>query len=334
MKIGAFCRSNDASAIPLQTQYEDWLHRPIDYLLQFPPYNTWAHLTGSTPGLGLDWWCKQFKDYPNKAKLVISLAMFPPGGTLAAGAAGTYDAQWQKVGAKLLEYGFHNSMLRIGWEFNGNWYPWGCTNTQHFLDYRAYWIRIVNILRAAPNNTWTYCWCGVPGWTPLDPFTAFPGAPFADYIGLDIYDISTRYQTSGYATGTLPSWQMESIKRDAWKDNFTFGSYPAAWWLAKARTLNVEFCVPEWGLDNPIGDANLRGKGGLDNPYFIHTSLQWMRDNAVNWAAYFDVGDGDDYRNHALCFSRQFPRARQLYPVAVNEIYKTVPTTVNALSIY
>ena len=54
--------------------------------------------------------------------LTIAIGMFPPGGSLASCAAGSYDAHWRKLADNLAFYGLHWAYLRLGWqmEFAGD----------------------------------------------------------------------------------------------------------------------------------------------------------------------------------------------------------------------
>ena len=44
-------------------------------------------------------------------------------GTLAAGATGAYNSYFVTLAQTLVAAGEGNSYLRLGWEFDGNWYP-------------------------------------------------------------------------------------------------------------------------------------------------------------------------------------------------------------------
>lgn len=93
-------------------------------------------------------------------ELCCPILPFDAGGTsgtdLARGAAGSYNSHWTTFGGNLVANGLTSIALRIGHEFNGNWYRWSVnTNTNGgnpnggTADYVSYYRNIVTTLRAA-----------------------------------------------------------------------------------------------------------------------------------------------------------------------------------------
>ena len=44
--------------------------------------------------------------------------------SLKAGAHGDYNAHFKALAENLVRYGLGDSVVRLGWEFNGGWYAW------------------------------------------------------------------------------------------------------------------------------------------------------------------------------------------------------------------
>jgi hypothetical protein len=80
--------------------------------------------------------------------------------------------------------------------------------------------------------------------------------------------------------------------------------------------VNLPIFIPEWGLDTPLSDPYLIGKGGRDNPYFVQKMYEWLENpaNRAEFAIYFEWGNGTRARNHEICFSNQYPQAKALFP--------------------
>lgn len=312
-KIGLFPTINDGGGKAKVDAYEAWLGRPVDYIVQFPPGDTWTAISGSS----LTWWIGQWASYPQiyRDRMVISLSMLPStndGSTLALGAAGNYNSYWTTVATKLVAAGYGNCVLRPGWEFNGNWYRWSAINKS--TDFKNYWIQLVNTMRAVPGANFKFCWNPTAGDTGMNPMTAYPGAAYVDFIGLDVYDIYSAYATAGYPDA-IPAWQLTSIRNNGWLSIKEWGNYHLDWWKAQAATAGKPLCFPEWGLDTPL-TGYLAGKGGRDNTTFVQKFHDWMYDPAANvaWASYFEVGYGTSDRNHSICFATQYPNAKVLFP--------------------
>lgn len=312
-KIGVFPRINDGGGKAHVDTYEAWLGRPVDHIVQFTPGDTWSHISGAS----LDWWIGQWDNYPQsyRDRMVISLSMLPStndGSTLALGAAGNYNSHWTTVATKLVAAGYGNCVLRPGWEFNGNWYRWSAIGKA--TEFKNYWIQLVTTMRAVPGANFTFCWNPTVGDSGMNPMTAYPGSAYVDQIGLDVYDIYSGYATAGYPD-SMPAWQVTSIRNNGWLSTKEWGNYHLEWWKAQAATAGKPLCIPEWGLDNPIGGW-LGGKGGRDNTIFLQNFKNWMYNpaNNVAWASYFEVGYGTSDRNHAICFANQYPNAKALFP--------------------
>jgi hypothetical protein len=115
---------------------------------------------------------------------------------IASGGWDNYIRQWandaKRCGGTIL--------IRWGHEFNGYWYPWSVpangNDPQKFV--RA-WRHIVDVFRqtGAKNVQWVWCpyHLSNPDEPWNDPFLAYPGDDYVDWIGLD-----------GYNWGTSQNW--------------------------------------------------------------------------------------------------------------------------------
>jgi hypothetical protein len=82
--------------------------------------------------------------------MTFSIPMLPnSGATLAGGTAGDYSAYYQQIAHGLVANNEANSILRVGWELNGNWYTWAA-NSSNQAQFISFWQQIVNTHAVGP----------------------------------------------------------------------------------------------------------------------------------------------------------------------------------------
>ena len=282
------------SGVPDQVAaYEKWLGKPVSYQIDFLPRaaanatNPWAKV--DNPG----WWCSQWtKD--KSAQLVLSATMLPNTNfTLAAGAKGSYNSHWQKFGSTMVSRGCANAIIRLGWEFNGKFYPWAAGGKE--ASFVAYWRQIVDTLRKVPGQAFRFDWNPLAGVNNANLEAAYPGDHYVDIIGLDAYDTSS-------VSPSNPSGRWA---------NMLDQKYGLNWHANFARSHAKPMSFPEWG-------ANVRPKdnlGGGDNPYYITKMWEWMKSHNFAYSAYFEV-DANDGKHRLM--NDQFPKASAEYRRLVN----------------
>jgi hypothetical protein len=196
-----------------------------------------------------------------------------PDGTLASGATGAYNAYFVTLAKTLVAAGESGAYLRLGWEFDGNWYAWAAATPADEANYAAYFDQIVTAMRAVPGQAFRFVWN--PDASAFDPnqaivpgynvALAWPGAAYVDVIGLDAYDFS---------------WASPQTPQNAWAAT-TAPTLSAAQSFAASAAKPLAFC--EWG-------AAIRSDGhGLgDDPLYINNMLSWMSTHTVAYESYFD----------------------------------------------
>ena len=85
--------------------------------------------------------------------LVLGVPMIPSasGGTLAQGASGAYNQYFATLAQNLVGDGQADAILRFGWEFNGNWYPWSVASATDAANFVSFWQQIVTTMRSVPG---------------------------------------------------------------------------------------------------------------------------------------------------------------------------------------
>lgn len=246
--------------------FATWLGSSVPYAEDFLPGDSWE--TISSPM----WWLNSWQG--SGYRMVYGVPIIPgTGGTLAAGAAGTYNAYFRTLAQNLVATGQGDSILRLGWEFGGGWYAWHVSTTTDAANYAAYWRQIVTTMRAVAPAL-KFDWNPIWGWQSVNPELAYPGDLYVDYIGVDVYDQSW---ISNY-TDPIARWN------DALAANWGL-----TWHKNFAASHGKPMSFPEWGVA-----IRSDGHGGGDDPYFIQQMASWIAQNNVAYHIYFsyDAPDG------------------------------------------
>jgi hypothetical protein len=279
VEFGAYSSAGCTSVTNLGI-YKAWIGVPSQHVTE-----NWSQSTGWS-GLLSDsaWSIGCFATVRNSINITFGLPMLPnDGSTLALGASGSYDANFTAIATTLVANGFGHTIIRLGWEFNGNWQPWNANaNPTAFV---AYWQRIVGLMRAVPGADFQFEWCPNIGYGTLAPDSVYPGDAFVDIIGMDIYD--AHYN----AADELPAarWNL-----------FVTESYGLQWQVTFAATHNKRISIPEWGCC---------GNNAGDDPYFIDQMAAWLVNNNYLYADYYD----QNYNGTWQISNNQWPYAAQRY---------------------
>ncbi|WP_439815489.1 glycoside hydrolase family 26 protein [Zavarzinia sp. CC-PAN008] len=278
--------------------YQGWVGREVQYAVAFTATNSWANISSATWQLGP--WSTWVKAKPGR-RLVYSIALLPgpvngagPDGikgnaddvSLEACAAGTYDIHWARLANNLAAYGLQGTILRLGWEFEGNWFAWSARNKEAV--FANCFKRVVNVMRYyQPNAGFQFDWNvsdDIDWWSDWRMNQAYPGDAYVDYIGVDIYDQSWEghYPYPANCDDACRLTRQKGAWADVSKGLFRMRDF------AKAR--NKPMSLPEWGLwqrPDPYG--------GGDNPYFIEQMAAFIKDpaNRVAYQAYFDIDNSE-----------------------------------------
>ncbi len=244
-------------------EFEHWFGSKPDLVVDFL---SWQPLRQASV-----WAPKCWADAGQKT-VVYSLPMLPDdhSATLADGAAGHLDEIFRNYAAVLVRYGYADSVIRIGWEFNGNWYPWQAQKDPQ--SWIAYWRRIVTAMRQVPGAHFRFDWNAAAGGG-FNAEQVYPGDEYVDIIGLDFYN---------------ESWDPKITSPEArWEKQFNEPNGPQ-WQRDFARAHNKPISFPEWGTGK-----RPKGFGGGDDAYFIRKMAQWIAANDVAYHDYWDYAAPD-----------------------------------------
>ena len=218
---------------------------------------------------------QNFAGWPGR--LVLTVPPFPEDGTsnLRTCATGAYNSYWKEFGRTLNSTGRQDSIIRLAWEANGDWYPWSGTDATAYVNcYR----QVVNSIRSTVTSTaakkplfdWTinaHYSQNPPSHNPLD---LYPGDQWVDIVSIDAYD---HYP---------PSYTLDQFNDQADAEG------GMTWLYNFARAHGKRFGVPEWGVASGSGD---NGDGDGDNANYIQFMRDWMEaraDHGMYYEAYFN----------------------------------------------
>jgi hypothetical protein len=204
--------------------------------------------------------------------------------TLQQGAAGAYNSYFRKLAKDMVAGGEAKSIIRLGWEFNGNWFPWSATGQA--AAFVGYWRQIVNTMRSVSGQKFTFEWNPTAGDTSAGNLVDdYPGSAYVDYVGLDVYDQQWGYYGAEGCQGV--ACQKDEFHRILTEPD-------GLNWLAKFATKEGKpIVLPEWGLGafNPTdlsGTYQNEELGGGDDPTFIDDMAAWIDAHKVFEASYWD----------------------------------------------
>ncbi len=202
---------------------------------------------------------------------------------LQQAAGGAFDAYFLAAAESLVAAGVPDAVLRIGHEFDAEWYPWSAHASCE--GYANAFRHVVDVFRSV-SPTFRIEW--TTGMRQFDEYAdcAYPGDDYVDIIGMTVFDKGgpMRYFSPSTGTWNDPAlvWAEEYLPRIQFHQEF-------------AVAHNKPVAYPEWGLA-----ATDIGAYGGDNPTFVRSMAAWLRSlpaegpGALAYHAYF-LGDNDQF---------------------------------------
>lgn len=259
-----------AGGVAAAKDFERTTKAPLAQLLDFGSADDWAGITDPA------WLLNAHAS--SGFRLEYSVPMFPhnKGESLADCAKGRYDGHWKDLAHNLIAAGLADTIVRPGWEFNGDWYDWSAKH--HLPQFTGCFRHVVTTMRAAPGGHFRFDWNPNLGAGRFPAEQAYPGDAYVDYVGVDAYDTS--------------SW--ERLYR---------GDHGLLFWSRFAARHHKSMAIPEWGVAGGGG-----GRG--DDPEYIDRMLSFMTTakNHVAYEQYFDVTSS--VARHGIDPGTPFPQSR------------------------
>jgi hypothetical protein len=240
-----------------------WRGRPLDVVDDWSARWTWQDIVNPS------WLYQRWSGSPYT--MAFGVAMLPAGVagvSLQACANGSYNSYWRQFGSVISSYGLGNSIIRLGWEFNGNWYVWAATNP---TTWAKCWRQIVTSARkTAPALRWDWNVNRGVSAGLADPTQAYPGDSYVDMIGVDSYD-----------------WWPAATTDAGWQTQLN-GKQGLNYWLSFAEAHGKPLSVPEWG------NVSSGASSGGDDPLYVQDMRSFFATNAahLSFEANFQGGSG------------------------------------------
>jgi len=272
---GAFLASQTPGAA---STFAAWRHRRLDLAVLWPNEGTWAAITDPF------WLYRRWKRA--HTPMVLSEPMLPthvPGVSIRACANGAYRAHWRLFGRVIRASGLGSSIIRLGWEFNGAWFPWAATQPRTWAEC---WRQIVTAARStAPHLRWDWNVNRGVSSALANPARAYPGNAYVSMVGIDSYD-----------------WWPPATTAAGWNKQLN-GKQGLNYWLAFAKAHGKKLSVPEWG------NARYGASAGGDDPQYVRDMKAFFAANA-RYLAYEAVCQSP---LGAYVYGRFMPRAAAAY---------------------
>jgi hypothetical protein len=280
------------------TDFGTYRGRPVGIANVYPERSTWAELRDDT------WEVRRYSGLPGRLSIAVPLMPTDEPTTLQSIAAGDHDADFEQLASNLVNLGRGDSDIRLGWEFNGDWYGWSARDPSAFIDaYR----RIAAIFRAT-SPKFSLDWNGnaVQSACGHNPFAElYPGDDVVDVVGVDAYDWSG---TGVHDSASFVAWASTDQ-----------GIYA---WLNFSHRHHKLFAVSEWGL---VGNSN--GEG--DNIAFMLGMFNFFKSNreSLFYESYFNQPTG---LQNSLHEPTELPLASIFYAYLWRDAPGDAPRTTGA----
>ena len=262
-------------------EWAAWRGRPVDVATWWVDRSSWGGMTdfSAIADAGFDTYSVGIPPFPEDS-----------GGSLKACAAGDYDRHWADIGRAISAAGLQNKIVvRLGWEFDGDWYEWSARDPAAFAQC---WRQAVSAAESvAPGIRWAWNVSRGPNHIPADSTRAYPGDQYVDTIGVDSSDF--------YPPAT---------DERSWNEHLN-GEFGLNYWLGFARRHHKSLSIPEWG-----GVSGTQEEAGHDNPFYIRKMHGFFAQNAewIGYESYFDTTEGY-WRSELMNSGSDLPRASATY---------------------
>jgi len=256
MAVGVYAGSGNVAGA---ASFQAALGAPVHYALDYFSGSSWSSISSPT------WVLDQWEGSPYQ--LVFGVPMLAPGASLAAGAAGAYDADFSTLAQNLVASGFANAWLELGFDPTVAGTPWSVSNPTEAAQYVAFWQRIVRVMRAVPGASFRFVWDMTPPGNGLTPQDLYPGSSYVDVIATDFYDI----------TAGVPSAARFSTLLAA--------PYGPQWFSTFASAEGKPFILAKWGVV-----PSTSWGGGGDDPGFVRSLVAWAEQSGVQVLITWDAG--------------------------------------------
>jgi hypothetical protein len=263
-----------------------WRGAPVDVVVDWGARQSWDDIVN--PKFLFTTW----KGTPYTK--VIGIAPVPEGdssATMAGCAAGNYNDKWRQFGSNFKNAGMDSdTVIRLGWEFNGDWFKWSANDPGQFAEC---WRQIVSSAEStAPALLWDWNVNRGKGASVADARQAYPGDAYVDIVGVDSYDM----------------WPG-ATNAASWAEQYS-GPYGLKFWSDFARQHGKKMSVPEWAV---YPGPSSQGSNGGDNAFYVGKMHEFFKSEGSHLAYESYFNESADYVAGAIFTPTQNPTAAAKY---------------------
>lgn len=199
-------------------------------------------------------------------------------------ASGGYNGLWVKIAALIKKYQLDkaNVVIRLGWEFNGNWYAWSTTDANGgAAAFKSGWAQIWNTVQGQGCKTIRWALCGNKGGQSNNAVKLADvwNDGMVDVGGVDHYNFWP-------AQTNAASFAQAASQNPGLRPN-----------MVTTRAKGVMWSIDEGGPANPAG-TNYGG----DHPYYPQAMIEIVAANKADnaWFMIYDDKGAPESLNHAF----------------------------------
>ena len=272
--------------------FEGWRKRSLDMEVGWAPKDSWTNFVKFSANL------RYIANRQTWYTVGLPMLTAEVKGQFANAAAGAFDTYYQQFAQNMVDLNMGDSIIRIGWEANGSWYPWAANGQVEA--YKATFRRIAAIFKAA-SPAFKIEWSNARKGNVLPIDQMYPGDDVVDFVGISYYD---RFKSAA----TQADWKAG---RDQWIVNSPVG---IGAWLSFAKSHGKFLAVSEWGINNGFDQGGTMGVAG-DDAIFVQNMYSFFKANArfIAYEDYFNCPQSNSGEYYQVFPSTYNPKSSATY---------------------
>jgi hypothetical protein len=258
--LGAYVGQNAPDNEQTLHGMEQLLGRPVDYAVSFLNHNSWSEFDSSAGWVTGQW--------SGHEKLLFSVPLITNDADLGTAATGAYNDHYLVAAQKIAAYD-PSATIRVGWEMNGDWFPWHASANPDA--YVGAFHQLVDVFRSVSPN-FKFDWTPNIGTNAIDPANLYPGDGYVDTIGLDM--------------NIGKSW-FEGKSGDQVWDYLLHEPNGLEWQRDFAAAHGKQMSYPEYATD-------------MNDGQFVTHMADWIKSNNVAFHSWWNANDvfNGDLQSH------------------------------------
>ena len=241
--------------------FESWRQRKLDVITGWAPASSYPAMVKFSTGL------HKIAAQPAWFTVGVPMVTSDKKGQLGNCAKGAFDSYYRQFAQNLAGNKMTDSIIRIGWEGNGDWFPWSAVGKT--TEFKQCFKRIAQIFKHVSPG-FRIEWPMVKKGRVFPVSQLYPGDSIVDIVGITFYDRFPNYPTQEV-------WNKELAA------TIKGGPFGIQSWLNFAKAHGKKLAVAEWGINNRYPQG---GKYGMarDEPNYVANMFNFFKKNATSIA--------------------------------------------------